>query len=128
MAIGHRIGELDIGEASVIVAVATPHRDAAFEAARIGIDTIKERVPIWKKEVVGRRRELGGDSRLRRALAGLIPVCSLSGRLGLSSKQSSTLSGAVKIVTPSPESLPVTLSICVRGRKLSLRTTRPIVQ
>ena len=31
--------------------VATPHREAAFEAARFGIDTIKERVPIWKKEV-----------------------------------------------------------------------------
>lgn len=51
VAIGHRIGELAIGEASVIVAVATPHRAAAFEAARFGIDTIKERVPIWKKEV-----------------------------------------------------------------------------
>lgn len=51
VAIGHRIGELEIGEASVIVAVATPHRAAAFEAARFGIDTIKERVPIWKKEV-----------------------------------------------------------------------------
>lgn len=51
VAIGHRIGELGIGEASVIVAVATPHRAAAFEAARFGIDTIKERVPIWKKEV-----------------------------------------------------------------------------
>ena len=46
---------------------------------------------------------------MRRALAGLIPVLLLlSGCLGLSSKQSSTLSGAVKIVTPSPESMPVT--------------------
>lgn len=51
VAIGHRVGELGIGEASVIVAVATPHRQAAFEAARYGIDTIKERVPIWKKEM-----------------------------------------------------------------------------
>lgn len=51
VAIGHRIGELGIGETSVIVAVATPHRDAAFQAARYGIDTLKERVPIWKKEV-----------------------------------------------------------------------------
>lgn len=51
VALGHRVGNLGIGEASVIVAVATPHRDAAFEAARYGIDTLKERVPIWKKEV-----------------------------------------------------------------------------
>lgn len=51
VAIGHRVGELGIGEASVIVAVATPHRAEAFEAARYGIDTIKERVPIWKKEI-----------------------------------------------------------------------------
>lgn len=51
IALGHRVGELGIGEASVIVAVATPHRAAAFEAARFGIDTIKEQVPIWKKEV-----------------------------------------------------------------------------
>lgn len=51
VAMGHRVGELGIGEASVIVAVATPHRQEAFEAARYGIDTLKERVPIWKKEV-----------------------------------------------------------------------------
>lgn len=51
VALGHRVGELAIGEASVIVAVATPHRDAAFEAARFGIDAVKERVPIWKREV-----------------------------------------------------------------------------
>lgn len=51
VALGHRVGELGPGEASVIVAVATPHRGAAFEAARYGIDTLKERVPIWKKEV-----------------------------------------------------------------------------
>lgn len=51
VAIGHRVGELGIGEASVIVAVATPHRKAAFEAAQFGIDTLKESVPIWKKEI-----------------------------------------------------------------------------
>ena len=51
VAMGHRVGELGIGEASVIVAVATPHRAEAFAAARYGIDTLKERVPIWKKEV-----------------------------------------------------------------------------
>src|SRR5690606_11063005 len=51
VAIGHRVGELGIGECSVIVAVATPHRRAAFEAAQYGIDSLKERVPIWKKEI-----------------------------------------------------------------------------
>lgn len=50
VALGHRTGELEIGEVSVIVAVATPHRAEAFEAARFGIDAIKERVPIWKRE------------------------------------------------------------------------------
>lgn len=51
VALGHRTGKLDGGDVSVVVAVATPHRAAAFEAARFGIDTIKERVPIWKREV-----------------------------------------------------------------------------
>ena len=46
----HRIGHLAIGEASVAVAVSTAHRQHAFEAARWLIDTIKEVVPIWKRE------------------------------------------------------------------------------
>jgi molybdopterin synthase catalytic subunit len=46
----HRIGHLDIGEASVAVAVSTAHRQAAFEAGQWLIDTLKEVVPIWKKE------------------------------------------------------------------------------
>ena len=46
----HRTGELAIGETSVSVVVAAGHRDAAFQACRFIIDTIKERVPIWKKE------------------------------------------------------------------------------
>lgn len=50
VAIGHRVGLLHVGDASVIVAVATPHRPEAFAAARFGIDTLKEQVPIWKKE------------------------------------------------------------------------------
>ncbi len=49
-AIVHRIGRLEIGEASVAVAVSTPHRGAAFEAGQWLIDTLKEVVPIWKKE------------------------------------------------------------------------------
>jgi molybdopterin synthase catalytic subunit len=49
-ALVHRVGHLDIGEASVAVAVSSPHRDAAFEAGKWLIDTLKEVVPIWKHE------------------------------------------------------------------------------
>jgi molybdopterin synthase catalytic subunit len=47
----HRLGTLEIGEASVAVAVASPHRAEAFQACRFAIDTLKAQVPIWKKEV-----------------------------------------------------------------------------
>ena len=47
----HRTGVLDVGEVPVIIAVAATHRAAAFEACRYVIDTLKETVPIWKKEV-----------------------------------------------------------------------------
>jgi molybdopterin synthase catalytic subunit len=50
IAILHRIGRLELGESSVVVAVAAPHRAEAFEAARYGIDTLKTTVPIWKQE------------------------------------------------------------------------------
>ena len=46
----HRLGHLEIGEASVAVAVSTAHREAAFESGKWLIDTIKEEVPIWKQE------------------------------------------------------------------------------
>ncbi len=46
----HRLGRLEIGEPSVAVAVASPHRAEAFAACRFAIDTLKARVPIWKKE------------------------------------------------------------------------------
>jgi len=46
----HRLGPLAIGEASVAVAVASPHRGEAFLACRYAIDTLKAEVPIWKKE------------------------------------------------------------------------------
>lgn len=49
-AIVHRLGRLDLGEASVAVAVSTPHRQDAFEAGKWLIDTLKEVVPIWKQE------------------------------------------------------------------------------
>lgn len=47
----HRTGRLEIGEASVAIAVSAPHRAEAFEAGRFAIDTLKQTVPIWKKEV-----------------------------------------------------------------------------
>ncbi len=50
-AIVQRVGHLEVGEASVAIAVAAPHRREAFEAARYAIDRLKEIVPIWKKEV-----------------------------------------------------------------------------
>lgn len=50
-ALVHRTGRLEIGEISVAVAVAAPHRAAAFDACRFIIDTVKQVVPIWKKEV-----------------------------------------------------------------------------
>lgn len=49
--VSHRIGTLKPGEVSVVVAVSTPHRADSFEACQYIIDTIKQTVPIWKKEV-----------------------------------------------------------------------------
>ena len=50
VAISHRLGRLEIGEISLVVAVASPHRQAAFEACQYSVDRIKQVVPIWKKE------------------------------------------------------------------------------
>jgi MoaE-MoaD fusion protein len=50
VAMFHRIGRLEIGEASVLIAVAAAHRQDAFEACRYAIDTLKRVVPVWKKE------------------------------------------------------------------------------
>ena len=50
IAVEHRIGTLGIGEASVAIAVAHPHRGAAYEASRYVIEEIKKRLPIWKRE------------------------------------------------------------------------------
>ena len=49
--IHHAVGTLEVGEIPVIIAVATAHRAAAFEACRFIIDTLKNTVPIWKKEI-----------------------------------------------------------------------------
>jgi molybdopterin synthase catalytic subunit len=50
VAITHRIGELEISDVAVTIAVSSPHRAASFEACRYAIERIKEVVPIWKKE------------------------------------------------------------------------------
>ena len=51
IALVHRLGQLDVGEVSVAVAVSCPHRVEAFEACRYAIDRLKEVVPIWKKDI-----------------------------------------------------------------------------
>ena len=51
VAIHHRVGRVEIGEASVVIAVSAPHRQEAITACRDAIDTLKETVPLWKKEV-----------------------------------------------------------------------------
>jgi molybdopterin synthase catalytic subunit len=51
VAVLHRTGTLPVGEASLVVAVGAPHRAAAFRCAQEIIDVLKERVPIWKKEI-----------------------------------------------------------------------------
>ena len=51
IAIAHRVGRVEIGETSVAIAVSAPHRADALAACRDAIDTLKERVPLWKKEV-----------------------------------------------------------------------------
>ena len=51
VSIAHRFGRLELGEVSMLVAVASPHRAAAFEACQYVVDRVKQNVPIWKKEV-----------------------------------------------------------------------------
>lgn len=60
LAIVHRTGDLRVGDVSVAVAVAAPHRSAAFDACQYAIDELKRRAPIWKKEHYS-----GGDSAWR---------------------------------------------------------------
>lgn len=47
----HRVGRLEVGEASVAIVVTAPHRETAFAACRLAIEWLKEYVPIWKKEI-----------------------------------------------------------------------------
>lgn len=50
-AISHRIGLVGLKEASVIIAVSTPHRDTCYEASRFAIERLKQTVPVWKKDI-----------------------------------------------------------------------------
>jgi molybdopterin synthase catalytic subunit len=51
VAMVHRLGDVAIGEASVVIAVSAPHRDECYRASRHAIDELKRRAPIWKKEI-----------------------------------------------------------------------------
>jgi molybdopterin synthase catalytic subunit len=51
VAIHHRVGPVEIGETSVVIAVSAAHRQAALAACKEAIDTLKETVPLWKKEL-----------------------------------------------------------------------------
>jgi len=63
VAIHHRIGPVEIGETSVVIAVSAAHRAAAFDACREAIDTLKQTVPLWKKELyVGGEEWIGQGS------------------------------------------------------------------
>lgn len=59
--IAHRHGRVNIGEASIVIAVSSPHRDESYQASRYIIDEIKKRVPIWKKEFYSDGSEWIGD-------------------------------------------------------------------
>ncbi|HSJ29947.1 MAG TPA: molybdenum cofactor biosynthesis protein MoaE [Longimicrobiales bacterium] len=63
IAVVHRVGELAVGDVSVAIAVSSPHREPAFDAARYIIEQIKQRLPVWKQEhyVAGDARWLDGS-------------------------------------------------------------------
>ena len=70
IAVEHRVGQLEVGECSVAIAVGHPHRGRAFEAARYVIEELKQRVPIWKREhyVDGTREWVAANSTSASAL------------------------------------------------------------
>jgi len=76
-AIGHRVGTVGIGEISVVIAVSSAHRADAYEASRYAIERLKQRVPIWKKEVYEDGTEWKGHQ-----LGPWDPLASLDGRGG----------------------------------------------
>lgn len=72
IAIHHRLGVLELGESSVVVAVSSAHRDQAFEAGRFMIDALKSTAPIWKKEIWATGADWGTRA------AEIVPVDSLA--------------------------------------------------
>jgi molybdopterin synthase catalytic subunit len=60
-AVWHRVGEVRVGEASVVIAVSCPHREEAFAACQFIIDTLKESAPIWKREIYRRGSRWQGE-------------------------------------------------------------------
>lgn len=72
IAVEHRIGELAIGDISIAIAVSSPHRAGAFDAARYIIEQVKVRLPVWKQE-----HYVGGDSAW---LDGALPPVEAHGR------------------------------------------------
>jgi molybdopterin synthase catalytic subunit len=62
IALLHRTGRLEVTDTAVVVVVAAPHRDEAFEAARWCIDTLKATVPIWKREAWAGGADWGADA------------------------------------------------------------------
>lgn len=71
VAVAHRLGHLFVGDVAVAIAVAAPHRDAAFEACRWVIDAVKARAPIWKRERYADGTEAWVDPT---AASGTVPV------------------------------------------------------
>ncbi|MNO31040.1 Molybdopterin synthase catalytic subunit [compost metagenome] len=69
VSIAHRIGELQISDIAVVIAVSSPHRKSAYEANEYAIERIKEIVPIWKKEIWENGEEWIGDQK-RKPLEG----------------------------------------------------------
>jgi molybdopterin synthase catalytic subunit len=57
----HRVGVVEVGEPSVVIAVASPHRAAAFDACRFLIDELKKTLPVWKKEIYASGHHWIGD-------------------------------------------------------------------
>ena len=74
VAIEHRTGRLSVGEASVVIAVSSAHRDAAFAAAAYAIERIKEIVPIWKKEAYDDGEVWIGSEAAYQAETGRLPA------------------------------------------------------
>lgn len=73
IAIAHRIGRLDIGDISLVVAIGSPHRKEALEASEYAIDRIKQIVPIWKKEIFEGGEEWLGDEDKRKEFLQTLP-------------------------------------------------------